>query len=105
MHNLALTSKGLYGWGAGSWGRLGMGGDNKDKSVPTFIKAAAHLGGLCAVAAGWEHSLLLTVDGSILQLTLTLALNPNPNPNPIPNPHPNPNQAASSSSAGWATRT
>ena len=67
LHNLALTSKGLYGWGAGSWGRLGMGGDNKDKNVPTFIKAAAHLGGLCGVAAGWEHSLLLTVDGSVFQ--------------------------------------
>ena len=67
LHNLALTSKGLYGWGAGSWGRLGMGGDNKDKNVPTYIKAAAHLGGLCGVGAGWEHSLLLTVDGSVFQ--------------------------------------
>ena len=66
-HNLALTNKGLYGWGAGSWGRLGLAGDSKDKSAPTYIKAAAHLGNMRSVAAGWEHSLLLTTDGSVFQ--------------------------------------
>lgn len=67
LHNLALTNKGLFGWGAGSWGRLGLGGDNKDKGSPTFIKAAAHLGVIRGIAAGWEHSLLLTSDGSVFQ--------------------------------------
>ncbi|KAL3923349.1 MAG: hypothetical protein SGPRY_004246, partial [Prymnesium sp.] len=46
---------------------LGLGGDNRDKDVPTRVQAAAHLGGNLAVAAGWEHSLLLTNDGSLFQ--------------------------------------
>ena len=66
-HNLVLTNQGLHGWGAGSWGRLGLAGDSKDKSAPTYIKAAAHLGKMRSVAAGWEHSLLLTMDGSVFQ--------------------------------------
>ena len=67
-HNLVLTRAGqLFSFGAGSWGRLGLGQDNKDKATPTLVKAAAHLGRLRSVAAGHEHSLLLTHDGSAFQ--------------------------------------
>ena len=59
-HNLALTRhNGLYAFGAGSWGRLGLG-SNSDKGIPTRVAAAAHLGPMRQVAAGHEHSLLLT---------------------------------------------
>jgi alpha-tubulin suppressor-like RCC1 family protein len=68
VHTLVLTrASAVYGCGAGSWGRLGLGGDNKDKPVPTLLKAAAHLGGIKQVVAGHEHSLLLTQDGSVFQ--------------------------------------
>ena len=61
MHNLALTrSNATFAFGAGSWGRLGLGSsDSRDKHLPTKVKAAEHLGQIKQVAAGFEHSLLL----------------------------------------------
>ena len=67
VHNLAITrSNGVYSWGAGSWGRLGLS-DNRDRNAPHRIKAAEHLGKMAQVSAGFEHSLLLTSVGAVFQ--------------------------------------
>lgn len=68
-HNLGLTRSGaVYSFGAGSWGRLGLGSsDIRDKHQPTRVKAADHLGTIRQVAAGLEHSLLLLEEGSVFQ--------------------------------------
>ena len=68
-HNLGLTRSGaIYSFGAGSWGRLGLGSsDIRDKHQPTRVKAADHLGAIRQVAAGFEHSLLLLEEGSVFQ--------------------------------------
>ena len=69
MHNLVMTrSAGLFAFGAGSWGRLGLGShESRDKHAPTKVKAADHLGPLKQIAAGHEHSLLLTAAGAVFQ--------------------------------------
>ena len=68
-HTLAVTRQnGLYAFGAGSWGRLGLGAsDNRDRAVPTRVRAAEHLGVILQLAAGHEHSLILTGDRAVYQ--------------------------------------
>ena len=65
LHTLALTKGAqVYAFGAGTWGRLGLGDDNSPKSAPTLVKAASHLS-IVEISAGYEHSLLLSSDGSV----------------------------------------
>ena len=68
-HTLVVTRhNGLFAFGAGSWGRLGLGAsDNRDRAVPTKVKAAEHLGPIKQLAAGHEHSLILTADKAVYQ--------------------------------------
>ena len=68
-HSLVVTRQNwLFAFGAGSWGRLGLGtSDNRDRAVPTRVKAAEHLGQIKQLAAGHEHSLILTADHAVYQ--------------------------------------
>ncbi|NLH98444.1 MAG: cadherin-like domain-containing protein, partial [Chthonomonadales bacterium] len=62
-HSLALSADGkLWAWGANAWGQLGLG-DNADRSGP--IEVAAFSGQtIRAIAAGSEHTLAATDDGT-----------------------------------------
>ena len=63
-HTLVLTVKGsLYAFGYGSHGQLGLR-DNKNQMTPQLVKDLINKP-LNYVAAGWNHSLVLTTNGDI----------------------------------------
>uniref|UniRef100_A0A6S9VAX5 Uncharacterized protein n=1 Tax=Chrysotila carterae TaxID=13221 RepID=A0A6S9VAX5_CHRCT len=99
LHTLALTRQThLYAFGAGSWGRLGLGDDNREKPAPTLVKAALHLN-ITAVSAGFEHSLLLSADGSLYQFGRSGAAYQS-TPSPVPGIGPSSGVPVVSVSAG-----
>jgi hypothetical protein len=62
-HSLALTAAGeIYSWGAGDYGALGLGGSS-DEPAPANVNAK--VGRPIAIAAGRDHSLVATADGSL----------------------------------------
>lgn len=64
-HTLAVSASGeMYAWGNNRYGKLGLG-DNAPNPVLTPLKSTVAPPEVSAVAAGKNHSLLLTVDGGI----------------------------------------
>ena len=62
-HSLALSETGiLYSWGKNSQGQCGVG-TTDDLLRPTVVQIKCE--GLTRMAAGWEHSLVLTKDGLV----------------------------------------
>ena len=100
-HTLVATRhNGLFAFGAGSWGRLGLGAsDNRDRAVPTKVKAAEHLGPIKQLAAGHEHSLLLTADKAVYQFG-RIGSSYISTPTPVPGLGPSNGVPVSSLSAG-----
>ncbi len=70
-HNLALDEDGnVWAWGNNTFGQLGNGswGMDAHSAVPTRVvgpDGEALLGGVIAVAAGWDHSVALLEDGTV----------------------------------------
>ena len=64
-HTLAVTTAGdVYAWGRNTYGQLGNGTFGIDAIEERPIRVA-NLAEVVAVAAGWDHSLALTRDGSV----------------------------------------
>ncbi len=66
-HSLALDSDGnVYGWGANTFGQLGVTASTAIQSSPVLI-ASGSLAGVrvVAIAAGANHSLALTAEGGV----------------------------------------
>ena len=62
-HSLALSESGvLYSWGKNTQGQCGVG-TTDDLLRPTAVQVKGE--GLSRIAAGWEHSLVLTRDGLV----------------------------------------
>lgn len=63
-HALALRSDGtVWAWGSGANGRLGNGATS-NRSTPVQASAAGFSNAI-AIAAGYEHSMAITADGSV----------------------------------------
>ena len=63
QHSLALTADGkLFAWGNNGDGQLGDGGTSEERSSPVSISPELTFK---AIAAGENHSLALTVDGTL----------------------------------------
>ena len=67
LHSLALCSDGtLAAWGGNAYGQLGNG-STTDSNVPVLVNQTGVLAGktVVAVAAGYQHSLVLCSDGTM----------------------------------------
>ena len=64
-HTLAVTIAGdVYAWGRNTYGQLGNGTYGLD-AIEERPVPVANLANVVTVAAGWDHSLALTRDGSV----------------------------------------
>ena len=63
-HTLAYGASGVWSWGCGSGGKLGLG-DEKDRSSPCLVPRLKGRSVLAVVAATW-HSMALTVHPPLL---------------------------------------
>ena len=66
-HSLALTSDGtVYSWGQNTYGQLGNNSTTQS-NVPVAVTSTGALAGktVTAIAAGYSHSLALTLDGEV----------------------------------------
>ena len=64
-HTLAVTTAGdVYAWGRNTYGQLGNGTYGIDAKETRPIRVG-NLANVVTVAAGWDHSLALTRDGSV----------------------------------------
>jgi alpha-tubulin suppressor-like RCC1 family protein len=64
-HSLALTSGGaLWAWGDNSGGQVGDG-TTEPRPVPVLVSMPPTMTGVIAIAAGVNHSLALTSDGTV----------------------------------------
>lgn len=67
-HSMALSTKSqLYCWGSGWSGQLGTG-ENKDSTLPTLVDVPSKqdkTGKLVRIAAGYNHSMVLTDSGRL----------------------------------------
>mmetsp|Transcript_29441 Transcript_29441/g.70774 ORF Transcript_29441/g.70774 Transcript_29441/m.70774 type:complete len:689 (+) Transcript_29441:65-2131(+) len=63
-HNVAVTSKAVYSWGAGGCGQLGHGGRG-DELAPREITALTNKG-VCEASCGYSHTLFRTDEGRLL---------------------------------------
>lgn len=72
FHNLALREDGtVWAWGMNNFGQLGNGewGLDAASAVPVQVlglDGEGHLEGVTQVAAGWEHSVALLEDGTVV---------------------------------------
>jgi alpha-tubulin suppressor-like RCC1 family protein len=58
----------VWSWGDNWGGQLGNGGTTNNREVPAQVydsSGTGSLGGAKAVAAGWDHSLALKIDGTV----------------------------------------
>jgi E3 ubiquitin-protein ligase HERC2 len=64
-HSLALTQKGwIYSWGKNTQGQCGHG-HLDDTLKPTLVKKLTDKAPILQIAAGWEHSLVLSFEGKM----------------------------------------
>jgi len=65
-HSIALTEDGkVFVWGCNRWGQLGLG-DQVNRNTPTLLSlGSGSSGGVSFVAAGSQHSLLISTFGEI----------------------------------------
>ena len=65
-HTICTTADGsVFTWGAGECGKLGLGGDQSDKLVPTLARGELQNKTVVQVAAGSNHSICVVKDGSM----------------------------------------
>ena len=66
-HNLALKADGsVAAWGDNTEGQLGIGNLSTGSLTPEGVSGLGSGAGIIAIAAGFEHSLALKSDGSVL---------------------------------------
>ena len=65
-HTVCTTAEdAVLTWGGGECGKLGLGDDCSDRLVPTQVRGALLNKAVVQVAAGDEHSMCVTGDGSV----------------------------------------
>jgi uncharacterized repeat protein (TIGR01451 family) len=66
-HALALKSNGaVVAWGDGTYGKLGDGSVDAHGSYPIGVSGLGSGSGVMAIGAGFDHSLAVRLDGSVL---------------------------------------
>ena len=65
-HTICITADGsVFTWGAGLYGKLGLGDNKSDRLLPTLVRGELQYKQVVQVAAGEEHSACVTKDSSV----------------------------------------
>ncbi|GIL57699.1 hypothetical protein Vafri_12863 [Volvox africanus] len=66
QHTLAITNAGVFAWGCNAFGQCGLGINTPDKVLQPMGVPDLRRVSICQLAAGWAHSLALTVSAQVL---------------------------------------